>query len=251
MCIRDSAEGVVFGDGAGIVALKRLPDALNDGDQILAVIRGIGLSSDGRSPSINVPQAKGQSLAIKKAYDAGNLDMNTIQYVEAHATATLVGDAVEFSALKETLKRKSTLPPIELGSVKALVGHTGWVAGVASIIKICKAFEAKVVPKQYNYVSPSAEIDLAGSQFIIPQTSHPWPDNPGSCPRRAAINGFGFGGTNAHVVIEEFDESYHRQLSSQLKDREPTTTRLALIGISSLFPTQDGSLAAEPSTEAN
>jgi acyl transferase domain-containing protein/NAD(P)-dependent dehydrogenase (short-subunit alcohol dehydrogenase family) len=246
-----SAQGVVFGDGAGIIALKRLPDALNDGDHVLAVIRGIGLSSDGRSPSINVPQSKGQSIAIKKAYNSSQLDMNTIQYVEAHATATLVGDAVEFSALKETLQREPTLPPIELGSVKALVGHTGWVAGVASIIKICKAFEAKVIPRQYNYVSPSAEIDLANSQFVITETSHPWPENPFSCPRRAAINGFGFGGTNAHVVIEQFDENYHRELSSQLAPSTITNSELALIGISSLFPNPDGSLNAEPSSQSN
>jgi acyl transferase domain-containing protein/NAD(P)-dependent dehydrogenase (short-subunit alcohol dehydrogenase family) len=246
-----AAEGVIFGDGAGIVALKRLPDALNDGDHIHAVIRGIGLSSDGRSPSINVPQSKGQGIAIKKAYNSAHLDMNTIQYVEAHATATLVGDAVEFSALKETLQREPTLPPIELGSVKALVGHTGWVAGVASIIKICKAFEAKVIPKQYNYVSPSAEIDLAGSQFVITDTSHPWPENQFPCPRRAAINGFGFGGTNAHVVIEQFDENYHRQLASRLGTSTITSPELALIGISSLFPAADGSLNAEPSSQSN
>ncbi|HEU4386698.1 MAG TPA: beta-ketoacyl synthase N-terminal-like domain-containing protein, partial [Blastocatellia bacterium] len=95
-----AADGVVFGDGAGIVILKRLPDALEDGDQILAVIRGVGLSSDGKSPSINVPQAKGQGLAIRAAYEDSGIDINTVQYVEAHATATLVGDAVEFSALK-------------------------------------------------------------------------------------------------------------------------------------------------------
>ncbi|HZI49920.1 MAG TPA: beta-ketoacyl synthase N-terminal-like domain-containing protein, partial [Pyrinomonadaceae bacterium] len=177
-----NADGVVFGDGAGVVVLKRLPDALKEGDRILAVIRGIGLSSDGRSPNINVPQVKGQSIAIKYAYDNSHIDTETIQYVEAHATATLVGDAVEFNALKEMMKRKPESPRIELGSVKALVGHTGWAAGVASLIKICKAFEAKVIPKQYNYISPSPEIDLAHSQFTVTESSHPWPANVASFP---------------------------------------------------------------------
>src|ERR1043165_5838162 len=162
-----AAEGVVFGDCAEIIALKRLQDALNDGDRILAVIRGIGLSSDGKSPSINVPQTKGQAIAIRKAYESSSVDITTIQYVEAHATATTVGDAVEFRALKEVMEHGADSPPIELGSVKALIGHTGWVAGAASIIKICKAFEEKKSPRQYNYESPSPEIELAGSQFTV------------------------------------------------------------------------------------
>ena len=244
-----NADGVVFGDGAGVVVLKRLPDALKDGDRVLAVIRGIGLSSDGRSPNINVPQVKGQCIAIKHAYDYSHIDIETIQYVEAHATATLVGDAVEFNALKEMMKRKPESPPIELGSVKALVGHTGWAAGVASLIKICKAFEAKVVPRQYNYVAPSPEIDLAHSQFTVTKSSHPWPANVASYPRRAGINGFGFGGTNAHVILEEFDDAYHRSLCANVKARSVGPKELAVIGVGSLFPAAAQSMTSEPSSE--
>ncbi|HEX8424595.1 MAG TPA: beta-ketoacyl synthase N-terminal-like domain-containing protein, partial [Pyrinomonadaceae bacterium] len=244
------AEGVVFSDGAGIVILKRLPDALAAGDRILAVIRAVGLSSDGKSPSINVPQVKGQGLAIQHAYADSAIDVNTIQYVEAHATATLVGDAVEFNALKETMRRDPSAPPVELGSVKALVGHTGWAAGMASLIKICKAFEARVVPKQYNYVKPSPEIDLANSQFTIPQASHPWPDNVAPYPRRAAINGFGFGGTNAHLILEDFDEAYHRNLCANLKVKEKAPVELAVISVGSLFPGVDGAMNADPSGES-
>src|SRR6185369_13406768 len=186
---------------------------------------------------------------IKHAYEKSRIDLNTIQYVEAHATATIVGDAVEFTALKEAMTRDPRSPRIELGSVKALVGHTGWAAGVASLIKICKAFEAKVIPKQYNYVSPSPEIDVANSQFTIAETTHPWPDNVGRYPRRAAINGFGFGGTNAHVILEEFDENYHRSLCADLKVESTRPTELAVVGIGSLFPGADGSMTAEPSSE--
>ena len=238
------AEGVVFGDGAGIVVLKRLPDALRDGDRIHGVIRGLGLSSDGRSPSINVPQAKGQSIAMRSAYQHAALDIKTIQYVEAHATATIVGDAVEFSALKDVMECAPESPRIELGSVKALIGHTGWVAGLASIIKICKAFEARTIPRQYNYVSPSPEIDLAGSQFTISQTSHAWPANVDNYPRRAAINGFGFGGTNAHLILEDFDEPYHRQLCKKLPERKPVSNQLAaqlaIVSVANLFPDSEG-----------
>lgn len=246
----EDADGVVFSDGAGIVILKRLPDALADGDRILGVIRAIGLSSDGKSPSINVPQVKGQGLAIQHAYDASAIDVNTIQYVEAHATATLVGDAVEFNALKETMKRAPTSPPVELGSVKALVGHTGWAAGMASVIKICKALEARTIPRQYNYVKPSPEIDLAHSQFTITQASHPWPDNVAPYPRRAAINGFGFGGTNAHLILEEFEESYHRNLCAHLDTKCKAPVELAVISTGSLFPGTDGTLVADPTSEA-
>lgn len=244
-----SADGVVFGDGAGIVILKRLPDALAGGDRILAVIRGVGLSSDGRSPSINVPQVKGQGQAIQSAYEHSGIDVNTVQYVEAHATATLVGDAVEFNALKEVMKRDPASPLIELGSVKALVGHTGWAAGMASVIKICKAFETRVIPRQYNYVEPSQEIDLAHSHFRISEVSRPWPDNAGSYPRRAAINGFGFGGTNAHLILEDFDEAYHRNLCSHLKPKEKASATLAVVSVGSLFPGADGSIAVGPSPQ--
>lgn len=244
------ADGVVFSDGAGIVILKRLPDALADGDHILAVIRAVGLSSDGKSPSINVPQVKGQGLAIQHAYEDSAIDVNTIQYVEAHATATLVGDAVEFNALKDTMKRDAASPLVELGSVKALVGHTGWAAGMASLIKLCKALEARVIPKQYNYVMPSPEIDLAHSQFTITEASHPWPDNVAPYPRRAAINGFGFGGTNAHLILEDFDEAYHRNLCGHLDTKAKAPVELAVISIGSLFPGVDGSMVADPSSES-
>jgi acyl transferase domain-containing protein/NAD(P)-dependent dehydrogenase (short-subunit alcohol dehydrogenase family) len=243
-----NADGVVFGDGAGIAILKRLPDALAAGDRVLAVIRGVGLSSDGKSPAINVPQAKGQGVAIRNAYDCSGVDVNTVQYVEAHATATLVGDAVEFNALKETMQRAPSSPTIELGSVKALIGHTGWAAGMASLIKICKAFEARIIPRQYNYVRPSPEIDLAHSQFTIPEASHPWPENVAPYPRRASINGFGFGGTNAHLILEDFDEAYHRSLCARLKSKTKTPAELAVISIGSLFPSPDGQMTGEPSS---
>lgn len=231
------ADGVVFGDGAGIVILKRLSDALADGDRVLSVIRGVGLSSDGKSPSINVPKSEGQAIAIRRAYQHANVDIDTIQYVEAHATATPVGDAAEFNALKDAFaSRDPALPAVQLASVKALIGHTGWAAGVASVIKLCKAFEAGLVPKQYHYAVPSHDIDLAHSPFTIAASSQPWPDNIGGYPRRAGINGFGFGGTNAHLVLEAFDPAYHRALEMPPARPAPQPDTLAIVGIGSMFP---------------
>ena len=242
----EAADGVVFGDGAGVVILKRLPDAMADGDRIHAVIRGVGMSSDGKSPSINVPRADGQSLAIRRAYEHAGVGVDTIQYVEAHATATPVGDAVEFSALKDALARNSALPPIQLGSVKALVGHTGWAAGVASVIKLCKALEAGVIPRQYNYNAPNSEMDLAHSPFAIASSSSPWPENIDGYPRRAGINGFGFGGTNAHLILEAFDSVYHTHLCRHSKFEQARDASMALVGVATLFPDANKAAADGP-----
>jgi acyl transferase domain-containing protein len=242
------ADGVVFGDGAGIAILKRLPDALADGDKIIGVIRGVGLSSDGKSPSINVPKSDGQAIAIRRAYERAGVPIDTIQYVEAHATATPVGDAVEFNALSKAFStRDPALPAVQLASVKALIGHTGWTAGVASVIKLCKAFEARLVPKQYHYTSPSREIDLAHSPFAIASASSPWPENIQGYPRRAGINGFGFGGTNAHLVLEAFDPDYHQGLRIPPVRKERGQETLAIVGVGNLFP-QSPASAGEKST---
>ena len=234
-----SADGVIFGEGSGMLVLKRLSDAMAAGDPVLGVVRGVGVSSDGKSPAINVPQSKGQSIAIRRAYDTSHIDTNSIQYVEAHATATPVGDAVEFGALQRAITRNPELPRIELGSVKALVGHTGWAAGAASVIKLCKAFENRTIPPQYNYNSPNPAIDLSASPFQISTKAKPWPDNSGM-PRRAAINGFGFGGTNAHLILEEFKPAYHAKLCAAVAPTAPANQTLAVIDAATLFPSANG-----------
>jgi 3-oxoacyl-(acyl-carrier-protein) synthase/NAD(P)-dependent dehydrogenase (short-subunit alcohol dehydrogenase family) len=234
-----SADGVIFGEGSGLLVLKRLSDAMAAGDPVLGVVRGVGVSSDGKSPAINVPQSKGQSIAIRRAYDTSHIDANSIQYVEAHATATPVGDAVEFGALQQAISRKSELPRIELGSVKALIGHTGWAAGAASVIKLCKALESRTIPPQYNYSSPNPAIDLSASPFRISTTASPWPANSG-LPRRAAINGFGFGGTNAHLILEEFHPAYHAKLCAAVVPKASPSATLAVIDAAALFPSPNG-----------
>ena len=243
-----NADGVIFGDGAAILVLKRLPDALADGDRVIAVIRGMGLSSDGKSPSINVPQSKGQSLAVRRALSQSGIEPNTVQYVEAHATATPVGDKVEIASLGAVFgDRPTDLPRIELGSVKALIGHTGWVSGAASIIKLCKAFEARTIPRQFNYSTPDPAIGLDQSRFAISTAEHPWPQNIDGNPRRAGVNGFGFGGTNAHLLLEEFDESYHRQLCEAVrKPHQSQRVSVVVVGIGPLFPSSKSLAADQP-----
>lgn len=233
------ADGVVFGDGAGVLALKRLSDAIDDGDAIAGIIRSEGFSSDGKSPSINVPQSNGQARAIRAAYESAALDTRSVQFVEAHATATPVGDAVEFKALRETLTPPEHGPRL-LGSLKALVGHTGWTSGVASVINVCKALEHRTIPKQFNYESPNPGIQLEGSGFAIPTSETAWPQNTGGLPRRAGLNGFGFGGTNAHFVIEEYLEGYHKALAARFRKKPWAPVEIVVVAAEGLFPDAAG-----------
>lgn len=206
-----SADGVVFGEGAALLMLKRLPDTITAGNKIHAVIRGSGLSNDGKSPSVAVPRRQGQIIALQRAYQETGIAPESVQYVEAHATATPVGDTEEFLALSEVFgKNGKGADKIDLGSVKALIGHTGWLAGAVSIIKMVESLNTKTIPPQNNFTSPNPKFDIAKSPFRISKEARPWRDNEGSEPRRTGINGFGFGGSNAHVIMEEYVPEYHR-----------------------------------------
>jgi acyl transferase domain-containing protein/NAD(P)-dependent dehydrogenase (short-subunit alcohol dehydrogenase family)/acyl-CoA thioesterase FadM len=212
-----AADGVVFSEGAGLLALKRLPDALAAKDKVYAVLRGFACSSDGKSPSVMEPREAGQLLAVRRAYTAANVDPATVQFLEAHATATPVGDAVEVKAAAQLLQGSGEA--VALGSVKANIGHTGWAAGVASVLKVVGAFSARTIPPQAGFAEPSARLELERSHFFIPTRPLPWPENRRGEPRRAGVNGFGFGGSNAHLVLEEFEPAYHAALAAQ--PREP------------------------------
>jgi acyl transferase domain-containing protein/NAD(P)-dependent dehydrogenase (short-subunit alcohol dehydrogenase family)/acyl-CoA thioesterase FadM len=237
-----AADGVVFCPGAAVVALKRLPDALRDKDPIAAVIRGCGTSSDGKGASVTEPKKEGQVLALRRAYKAGQINIETVQYVEAHATATRVGDAVEFAALNEVFKEQQG--EIALGSIKSIIGHTGWAAGAASVIKVCRAMQHKTIPPQANFSTPSPDIDLKASRFVIPSTGLPWPRQ--ETPRRAGVNGFGFGGTNSHLILEEYDPDYH---SPWREARGTTGTTLGddtvVLGVGVVRP-DDGGMSFDP-----
>lgn len=235
-----SADGVVFGSGAAVLVLKRLSDAIAAGDRVLGVVRGVGLSSDGKSPAVNVPQSEGQLLAMQRAYSAAGLSPQSIALVEAHATATLVGDATELRSLNQMYAGGHG---IELRSLKSLIGHTGWAAGIASVIVLCQALTERVIPPQHGFRTPNPAIELATSPFVIATTPKPWPERPDGLPRRAAADGFGFGGTNAHVIVESYVPEFHRQLA--VAPARAVTT-LAVLGVGCLFPGADGAPQSVP-----
>jgi 3-oxoacyl-(acyl-carrier-protein) synthase/3-hydroxymyristoyl/3-hydroxydecanoyl-(acyl carrier protein) dehydratase len=190
------ADGLMPAEGAAIVALRRLQDARRDGDHILGVIRGIGLGNDGRGRGLLVPSQEGQVRALRAAYAAAELSPSDISLVECHATGTGVGDAVEIRALAEVFVGRRE--PLPIGSLKANLGHLITGAGAAGLLKVLGAFRAGVRPPTPSLDSITPVLD--GTPLRLLRAAEPW-DDP--VPRRAAVSAFGFGGNNAHLIVEE------------------------------------------------
>ena len=197
-----SADGTILGEGLGIVVLKRLSDAERDGDRIYAVIRGLGSSSDGKGDAIYAPSASGQKNALRNAYRNAGVTPESIGLIEAHGTGTKVGDAVEVSALREVYGEAEN-PWCCLGSVKSQIGHAKAAAGAAGLIKAALALHHKVIPPTIKVQTPQKEITSGATPFYIAAEKRPWFPRAGM-PRRAAVSAFGFGGSNFHVVLEEY-----------------------------------------------
>lgn len=196
--------GLIVGEGAGVLVLKRLTDALRDGDDIHAVIRGIGLSND-LDGNLLSPDSEGQLRALHQAYRQAGWSPDQVDLIECHATGTPVGDAVEFASLSKLWQGGSwQAGQCVLGAVKANVGHLLTAAGSASLIKVLLALRHHTLPPTANFSRAADKIPLAGSPFRVLQQSEPWNRREEHTPRRAAVNGFGFGGVNAHVLIEEW-----------------------------------------------
>lgn len=195
--------GTTFGDGVGLVALKRLAEAIEDGDRILAVVKGSAINNDGSDKiGYTAPSIGGQRAVIAEAQAVAEVDAGTITYVEAHGTATALGDPIEFAALSEAFTDGGARPGrCALGSVKANIGHVAAAAGVAGFIKAVLALWHREIPGHPGFTRPNPQIDLAGSPFHINTLPIAWPE--GETPRRAGVSSFGIGGTNAHVVLEE------------------------------------------------
>ncbi|WP_051342132.1 beta-ketoacyl synthase N-terminal-like domain-containing protein [Pseudonocardia spinosispora] len=195
------AAGTVFGDGVGAVLLKRLGDALADGDHVDAVIRGCAVNNDGAAkPSWTGPAMDAQAEVIDLALVSADVDPASIGYLEAHGTGTLLGDPIELAAST----RAYGLPPGErtvIGSVKPNIGHLSAAAGVASLVKAVVAVREGVVPPSINLGDPNPALRLAETPFALTTEPGEWRTAPG--PRRAGVSSFGMGGTNCHVVIEE------------------------------------------------
>ena len=219
-----TSDGMIVGEGLGMLVLKRLADAERDGDRIYAVVKGIGTGSDGRYKSIYAPRPEGQVRALRRAYKDAGFSPATLGLMEAHGTGTPAGDLCEFTALNQVLtENQAEKQLIALGSVKSQVGHTKAAAGAASLIKATLALHHKILPPTINVTQPNPKFKIEESAFYLNTETRPWIQK-GETPRRAGISSFGFGGTDYHVVIEEYTPSV-----PQVGDRIHATAQSILL----------------------
>ncbi len=197
------ANGTVLGQGCGAVVLKRLSDAVEDGDTIRAVIRGSAVNNDGADKiGFTAPSETGQAGVIAAAQAVAGVDAGSIGYVEAHGTGTALGDPIEIAALTRAFRMTTRAAGFcHVGSVKANIGHLDAAAGIAGLIKTILVLEIGEIPPTIHFVEPNPNIDFEGSPFVVNSEVVSW--QPGDAPRRAGVSSFGIGGTNAHIVLEE------------------------------------------------
>lgn len=229
----EEGDGLVVGEGAGVVVLKRLADAERDGDHIHAVITGIGLSND-IGGNIMAPDSEGQLRAMRGAYEKCGWEVDDVDLIECHGTGTPVGDAVEFSSLTRLWQDAvgDRRAKCVIGSVKSNVGHLLTAAGAAGLIKVLMALRDRKLPPTANFHQPPKTIDLEGSPFTVLKEEREWDPPPGNRPRRAAVSAFGFGGTNAHVLIEEWRPVADGQTSPVLRStKSPPSPAVAIVGM--------------------
>jgi PfaB family protein len=201
----ERADGLVVGEGAGILVLKRLDDALRNQDTIHALIKGIGLSNDMRG-NLLAPDSEGQVRAMSSAYAAAGWSPRDVDLIECHGTGTPVGDAVELQSLRNLWGESDGSPgQCAIGSVKSMIGHLLTGAGAASMIKTLLALKHKVLPPSLHFNRAPAKSPLHNSPFRVQTDADPWPRRDPDTPRRAAVSAFGFGGINSHLLFEEWD----------------------------------------------
>ena len=205
--------GTLFSDGAGVVVVRRLEDALDAGDRIYAVVKGFGINNDGgEKASFSAPSITGQSNAVAMAYEMADVDPKSVGYIEAHGTATPIGDPIEVSALRrvfegsaqqtsEAADSSDTKQYCAIGSVKGNIGHTVAAAGVAGLIKVAMSLHDQQIPGTLHFEKPNPNIDIENSPFYVCDSLTPW--KRGDQPRRGGVSSFGVGGTNAHILLEE------------------------------------------------
>ncbi|MGH3865269.1 MAG: SDR family NAD(P)-dependent oxidoreductase [Pseudonocardiaceae bacterium] len=199
-----SADGIALGEGVACVLLKRLEDAERDGDRIYAVIKGVGSASDGKSRSLTAPRPEGQRTALERAYGNARISPADVGLVEAHGTGTVLGDRTELRALTEMFTEAGAAPgSCALGSVKSQIGHTKCAAGLAGMVKAALALHTGIRPPTLHVTEPNKEWQAESSPFSFSPVARPWVALPGE--RVAGVSGFGFGGTNFHVVLQGYD----------------------------------------------
>jgi hypothetical protein len=213
------ADGLIPSEGAGFVLLKRLDDAVEDRDKIFGVIRAVGLSNDGKGQGLLVPFEKGQVRAINQAYALSGLKPSDISLVEGHATGTPVGDRVEVQSMGKVFRGLRDIP---IGTIKSNMGHAITVSGIAGLLKVLGAMEAGVRPKSLNAEDPIGIIP--DSPFRLLAENEPWISES---PRRAVVNNFGFGGNNAHLIVEQWDR---HSFINRVKGRPLAMDDIAIVG---------------------
>jgi acyl transferase domain-containing protein len=197
-----SANGFVRGEGCGVVVLKRLSDALRDGEPILAVIRGSAVNQDGRSTGLTAPNVLSQQAMLRQALENARVSADDIGYIETHGTGTSLGDPIEFEALRAVLgKPRADGSSCALGAVKTNVGHLEAAAGVAGLMKAVLCLQHEAIPRNLNFRTLNPRISLEGTPFVVPTEMVPW--KAGAKPRFAGVSSFGLSGTNAHIILEE------------------------------------------------
>ncbi len=198
-----SADGTALGEGLGMIVLKRLEDAVKDGDRIYALLKGVGSSSDGKGKAIYAPSSEGQARALRNAYEVTGVSPSTVELVEAHGTGTTVGDGVELGALAEVYRdAKKEGEWCALGSVKSMIGHTKASAGSAGIIKAALSLYNKTLPPTIKVNAPLKQLAGGATPFYLNTELRPWIKK--DHPRRAGVSALGFGGANFHAVLEEY-----------------------------------------------
>ncbi|AEF38568.1 Polyketide synthase [Hoyosella subflava DQS3-9A1] len=212
------ADGIARAEGGGLVALKRIDDAVADGDTILGVIKGSAVNSDGRSNGLTAPNPESQVAVLRAAYRDAGIDPTTVDYIEAHGTGTLLGDPIEAEALNRVLGRgRDDLLPTLLGSAKTNFGHLESAAGAAGLIKVLLSMRHDLLPATINFTGPNPYIPFDEAKLEVVDEIREWPRYSGTAT--AGISGFGFGGTNAHVVVQE----YHRDAAAEPPALAPLT----------------------------
>lgn len=194
------ANGYVRAEGCAVVVLKRLSEAQRDGDRILGLLRGSAVNQDGRSNGLTAPNGPAQQAVMRKALAGAGLQAQSVSYVEAHGTGTSLGDPIEMESIQQVYGRTAGAP-LWVGSVKSNIGHAEPLAGLAGLCKVLLALRHERIPASLHVQQLNPLLRLEGSACQVAREAQPWP--PGAAPRRAAVSSFGFGGTNAHVVLEE------------------------------------------------
>jgi acyl transferase domain-containing protein/surfactin synthase thioesterase subunit/acyl carrier protein len=219
----EKADGFVRSEGAGLVLLKRLSAAQRDGNPIHAIIRSSAVNQDGRTNGISVPSGDAQQKLIWEAYERAGITPSEIQYVEAHGTGTPVGDPIEANALGAVLSvGRPDNKPCLIGSVKTNIGHTESASGVAGLIKTVLSLKNRQIPANLHFDKPNPKIRFDENKLRVPTQLEPWPDTAGV--RLASLNSFGFGGTNAHLVIQEAPTTTTTNINNQPQDTEDHNT---------------------------